>query len=137
MKRKVDGLIKVRDFSHFSGAKFLAELSDINWNEIISPPNINTDKSFSRFYNRFNKVINTHVPFNTVSKRRAKQLSKPWITKGIRKSIKIKNSLYHSEFEHQYRLYRNKITTLIRLSKKLYFHDYFQRNISSMNQSAL
>ena len=135
VKRKVDGLKKVRDFSHFTEAKFLAELSDINWNEIISPPNINTDKSFSRFYNRFNKVINTHVPFKTVSKRRAKQLSKPWITKGIRKSIKIKNSLYHSKFEHQYRLYRNKITTLIRLSKKLYFHDYFQRNISSMKKT--
>ena len=49
VKRKADGLKKVRDFSHFSGAKFLAELSDINWNEIISPPNINTDKSFQDF----------------------------------------------------------------------------------------
>ena len=72
------------------------------------------------------------MPFKTVSKRRAKQ---PWMTKGIRKSIKIKNSLYHSNFEHQYRLYRNKITTLIRLSKKQYFHDYFQRNISSMKKA--
>ena len=53
----------------------------------------------------FNKVINTHVPFKTVSKRKAKQLSKPWIAKGIRKSIKINNSLNHSNFECQYRLY--------------------------------
>ena len=75
------------------------------------------------------------MPFKTVSKRRAKQLSKSWITRGLRKSIKIKNSLYHSKFEHQYRLCRNKITTLIRLSKKLYFHDYFQRNISSIKKT--
>ena len=121
MKTYVAGLKKVRDFSHFTEAKFLSEVSAINWNEIISPPNINTDKLLSRFYNMFNKVINTHVPFKTVSKRRAKQLSKPWITKGIRKSIKIKNSLYHSNFAHQYTLYRNKITTLIRLSKKQLF----------------
>lgn len=63
-------------------------------------------------YNKLNKVVNTHVPFKTVSKRRARQLSKPWIPKGIRKSIKIKNSLYLSNFKDQYtcRLYRNKIT---------------------------
>jgi len=132
MKRSVTGFRKVRDFSHFSEVKFLAEVSNINWNRIISPPNMNTDKLFSKFYNKLNKVVNTHVPFKTVSKRRARQLSKPWITKGIRKSIKIKNSLYHSNFKDQY---SNKITTLIRLSKKHYFHNYFQWNISSMKKT--
>ena len=29
-----------------------------------------------------------HAPFKIVSKRRIKQLAKPWITKGIRTSIK-------------------------------------------------
>jgi len=96
---------------------------------------MNTDKLFSKFYNKFNKVVNTHVPFKTVSKRGARQLSKPWITKGIRKSIKIKNSLYHSNFKDEYRLYRNKITTLIRLRKKQYFHNYFQWNIFSRKKT--
>jgi len=40
-------LKKVRDFSHFSEVKFLAEVSNVNWNEIISLPNVNTDKLFS------------------------------------------------------------------------------------------
>ena len=60
-KRNVYGLKQVRDFSHFTEARFLAEVSDINWSEVISPPNINTDKLFSRFYNMCNKVINSHV----------------------------------------------------------------------------
>lgn len=30
---------------------------------------MNADKLFSRFYNKFNKVVNTHAPFKTVSKR--------------------------------------------------------------------
>ena len=45
------------------------------------------------FYNKFNKTLNKHAPFKTLSKRRIKQLSKPWITKGIRTAIKIKSNL--------------------------------------------
>ena len=30
---------------------------------------MNTDKLFSRFYNKFNKVVSTHAPFKSVSKR--------------------------------------------------------------------
>jgi len=60
MKKSVNGFKKVRDFSHFSEVEFLAEVSNINWNEIISPPNMNTDKLFSKFYNKLNKVVNTH-----------------------------------------------------------------------------
>ena len=80
-------------------------------------------------------MVNTNAPLKTVSKRKAKQFSKPWITRGIRKSIKIKNSLFHSNFNAKYRLYRNKIITLIRLSKKQYFHNYFQSNISNMKKT--
>ena len=68
MKRNVDRLKKVRDFSHFTEDKFLTEISDINWSEIISSPNTNTDKLFSRFYNMFNKVTSTHVPFTCLLK---------------------------------------------------------------------
>ena len=77
MKRSVNRSKKVRDFSPFSEVKFLAEVSNINWNEITSLPNMNTDKLFSKFYNKLNKVVNTHVPFKAVSKRRVRQLSKP------------------------------------------------------------
>ena len=80
-------------------------------------------------------MVNTNAPLKTVSKRKAKQFSKPWITRGIRKSIKIKNSLFHSNFNAKFRLYRNKIITLIRLSKKQYFHNYFQSNISNMKKT--
>ena len=61
-----------------------------------------------------------------------KQFSKPWITKGIRKSIKIKNKLFHSTNKNKYKLYRNKITTLTRISKNLYYNQYFNNNIKNM-----
>ena len=72
------------------------------------------DNLFSSFYNiKFNKLINKHAPMKTISHRKAKQLSKPWTTKGIGK----KNKLYASGDTANYKIYRNKIFTLTRLSK--------------------
>ena len=38
-------------------------------------------------------LLYKHAPLKTVSNRKLEQFSKPWITSGLRKSIKIKNSL--------------------------------------------
>ena len=46
---------------------------------------------FSSFYNKFNNLVNKHAPMKTISNRKAKQFSKPWITKGLHTFIKIKN----------------------------------------------
>lgn len=51
----------------------------------------NDIKMFSFFYKEFNKIVNKHAPMKTLSHRKAKQCSKPWITKGIRTS-KLKTS---------------------------------------------
>ena len=48
---------------------------------IRKPCDVNN--SFSSFYNKFNKLISKHAPMKTTSNLKAKQLSKPWITKGI------------------------------------------------------
>ena len=66
-------------------------------------------------------------------KRRLKQLSKPWITKGT--SIKIKNKLYASGDPIKYKCYRNKLNTLIRSSKKEYYSTYFENNIANMKKT--
>ena len=67
------------------------------------------------FYSKLHKLINKHAPLVPVSKRKAKLYCKPWITKGIRKSITIKNSLFYSGNSEKYKYYRNKILTLTRI----------------------
>ena len=93
------------------------------------------DRFFSSFYNKFNKIVNKHAPLKTVSQRKAKQLSKPWISKGLRKSIKIKNNLFYSGDPAKYKLYKNKISSLTRLSKKLYYQAYFSSNLNNMKKT--
>ena len=112
--------IVTRDSSKISEEKFINDLSQLNWESAVSESSNDVNKSFCTFYNKLNRIVNKHPPIKTISKRKAKQLNKPWITKGPRVSIKKKNELFFSGDKSKYKIYRNKILTLSRLSKKLY-----------------
>ena len=124
---------KSRDFSKFSTDNFISDLFSVDWDQCLIYSNV--DRSFSYFYNRFNNCVNKHAPMKVISKWKVKQLSKPWITKGIRASIKIKNILLASGNEIKYKLYRNSICSLTRLSKKKYYYDYFNAHITNIKKS--
>lgn len=126
---------KLRDFSRFSESAFNKDLKETVWESLNKNDSINVNKLFSTFYNKTNKLINKHAPLKTVSKRKTKQLLKPWITKGILKSIRIKNKLFYLGITEEYKAYRNKISTLIRLSKKLYYHNFFSNNMCNMKKT--
>ena len=64
-----------------------------------------------------------------------KQSLKPWITKGLLKSIKIKNALFAEGDIHKYKFYRNKIATLIQQSKKLNNHTYFAQHMNDIKKT--
>ena len=98
---------KVNDFSKFSPDSFTADISQVDRNEILERANVDVDGTFSSFYNKFNKILNKHAPFKILSKRRIKQLSRPWITKVIRSAIKIKNNLYMSSNHARYKCYHS------------------------------
>ena len=87
----------VRDTKNFEAELFLEELSKslhllgetnlpININEI----DIYTDK----FINIFQLILDKHAPLQKRSRKELKLKSKPWITKGLQKSIHRKNCMY-------------------------------------------
>ena len=82
---------------------------------IIPDNETNVNKLLLSFYNKLNEIVNKHAPFKSISRRKAKCFSKPWITTGIRKSIQTKNKLLSEGNSATYKLYRNKILTLTRL----------------------
>ena len=97
---------KIRDYLGFSVEKFNNDLSQVDWDKLGGSRN-GVNKLFSTFYNKYNKIVKKHVPIKKMSNRKAKQLSKPWITKGIKVSISIKNKLYAIGDNERYRRYRN------------------------------
>ena len=66
-------------------------------------------------------------------KRRRNCPKHPWITKGILKSIKHRNRLYKRSLQNpsdnnisKYKQYRNKLTSIIRFSKKMHYIKQFE-----------
>ena len=94
---------------------------------------------FETFLRFINKTLDKHAPIKTVKKRENKTISKLWITRGIKTSIKKRDKLYkqmikaknkqHKLIKHEsYKKYRNKIIELIRQSKQTYYPRYFEQN---------
>lgn len=82
-------------------------------------------------------IIDKHIPVKQLSKREQKFLSKPWITSALRKSIYVKNNLYKkfiktrsTYIQSKFKLYRNKLNHLLKISKKEYYNNYFFDNIN-------
>ena len=124
---------KIRDYSTFDANKFMADLQSINWNNVCN--NFDVNQSFSRFYKSLNKIISKHAPLISISKRNQKRLAKPWLTVGLRKSIRVKNNLFFNSDWDKYKLYRNKIITLTRLSKANYYRCFFDVYTRNMQQT--
>lgn len=106
-------MLKIRDYSRFFEERFASDLLQIRWDSILSNQKTNVDKLFSRFLTKLNKLVNKHVPLVLLSKRKAKQFSEPWICNGLLKSITVKNAFFVSDDGDKYKLYRNKLATIL------------------------
>ncbi len=57
---------------------------------------------FDDFYAKISATIDKHASLKQLSKKDIKSLSNPWITVGIKTSIKIKNNLYKKYVKTKY-----------------------------------
>ena len=56
-------------------------------------------------------------------------------TKGLLKSIRIKNKLFYSGEREKYNQHRNKISTFTKLSKTNHYHKYFSNNLNNIKRT--
>jgi hypothetical protein len=77
-----------RDYSNFNELNFLQDIQAADWTN--NPTNNDVNLLFDSFYDKLSNIVDKHIPNKKMSKREIKCLSKPWITFGIRKSLKIK-----------------------------------------------
>ena len=84
--------IFIRDYSHYNEEDFNEEVSAVDWNTVTNTDDVDT--AFNTFYDKLITIIDKHVLLKKMSKNKVKWLTKPWITKGLRTSIKNKNKLY-------------------------------------------
>ena len=94
---------------------------------------------FETFFRLFNKTLDRHAPTKKSTKKEKKIKSKPWITKGIKKSISIRDKLYKEMIKEKnvltkvlkhefFKKYRNQIINLLTVSKQTHYNEYFEEN---------
>ena len=85
----------------------------------------NVNDMYNVFHNKYIEIIDKNAPYKTLSKKESKLKLKPWITKSILQSIKIRDNYQKKYIRKQdsfwyvrYPYYRNKINMLIKKVKK-------------------
>ena len=123
--------ILIQDFKNFNKEHFLEDL-ELKLNEFslkYNNENVNNlDTQWNEFESIFNKTVFLHAPLRPMTRREKRIKAKPWLTKGILKSINTKSKLYKIEIKNKsnqlssyYKRYRNLLTRVKELSKKLFF----------------
>lgn len=111
------------------------ELQQQNWDLVFSEQDV--DKAYDIFLDIFLTLYNKHCPVQRCIINN-KFASCPWLSKGLQNACKKKNNLYKQfvrlktiESEKKYKLYKNKLTEIIRNSKKLYYKNLLDKNKSN------
>ena len=113
-----------RDYKRYNEAALIDEMKEIDWTTKL-PDSEDINLIFDSFYSTVSNIVDKHIPLKQLNKSEILNRLKPWVTPAIRISIKIKNKLYKKYLKHQssfyhskYKIYRNKINHLLRISKK-------------------
>ena len=78
----------VRIFGEINCRKFIEMFRNTDWEQLFA----SEDDLYSKFIERLNSLYNECFPLRQLSRKR--QRDKPWITKGLKISIKYKNKIY-------------------------------------------
>ena len=127
-----------RYFKNFKIDAFERDLSAIDWS--LATENVDADLNFKTILRLFQNAFAKHAPLKIKNNQKIKIVkSKPRVTKGIIKSIKVRDKLFKEfirskipqERECKYsafKKYRNKIIGLLKISRQSYYKNYFKEN---------
>ena len=127
-----------RDINEDSMKYFKAIFNSIDWDLLTQT--LSTNDSYNIFLERFIKIYDQAFPERKIEIKQ-KNLSSPWISKGLRKSSKRKQHLYEKFLKQRsdknyeiYKIYKNLFEKLKKQSKKLYFQNelkQYENNIKN------
>ena len=112
------------------------DLAQEEWSDVFRETD--TNRAYDVFLNKLVYYYNKNIPL--VKKKSRRKNKHPWITKGIMQSIKTGNKLYkralttqNAEDFKDYKIYRNKLSNLIRISRKMHYSKQCEHNKNNKN----
>ena len=129
-----------RDITDDSISQFNCVLSQLNWDQICAGSDVNV--CYNIFIDAYVSAYNVCFPMKIRRVKIRHHCPKPWITKSILKSIRRKNILYKkwlqkrsSESLKKYKIYRNKLTSVLRNAEKMYYAARFDDVKNNMSKT--
>ena len=127
----------VRIFSEKAKNTYQNLLNEISQDEELSNKNVN--EAMQVFSKKLQIAYNKSFPLKRLSRQRAKD--KPWITAGLKQSIKQKHLLYQKfvfgrteENKVAYKTFKNKSRSVIRKAEADYYKEAFSSKSKSIKE---
>ena len=127
-----------RRYSYKNKQSFCSDLAKIDWNEIYSL--MDAQLIFTRFHEIFFRLHNVNFPKRKIKLKYNNR--KPWLTEGLKQSIKNKNKLYMKSVkirsaynEMKYKTFRNKLKHVLLTAEKKHYADTLEANKSNMKKT--
>ena len=90
-KVKKNRKIRIRDMQQFEKDNFLKDLEELKNLDLLQYKDCNM---YNKFHEKYLQIIDKNIPYRILSKKETKLKLKPWISRAILTSIKIKHILY-------------------------------------------
>lgn len=117
---------------------FLIKLRAIDWNSILQLTNC--QQAYSMFQEKFNECFNASFPI--VKIKIGYKNRKPWLTLGLKESIKVKNKLYVLSLKQstrenvtKYKKYKGTLQVLLRRAERDFYNEQFNGCIGNIKKS--
>ena len=113
----VEEPVLVRHVNDINLIRFQNDILNVNWTSVYECTN--AQSAFTKFFEIHSSIFNRCFPIKPLKKTYRNRL--PWLTNGLKLSIKTKNNLYKRHLKHpsaynqnKYSRYRNSLTSLMK-----------------------
>ena len=69
-----------RDRKKFESSKFISDLNQINWGQILYNEENDINFSMNKYLSKLDSLLDTHAPIKKINKKELKFLTRPWTT---------------------------------------------------------
>jgi len=120
-------IIKYRCFNKFNEINFQNDLANANFDMVETIEDAN--EAFEVFYNILNSVLNKNAP---IKYKKVKRLQQPgWYNENVKQARSLRDKYKRESNWPQYKLWRNKCNSAIKMAKKEYFSNAVQNKTSA------
>lgn len=136
--KKAPRQMKRRMYTQANMTLFSEKVRDHDWSPVLSQTD--SQAAYTCFFNDYCKMYNECFPIKYI--KSGYKTRKPWLTEGIKLSIKKKNKMYRNfiktknpNLEISYKKYRNKLNGLLFNAEKDHYDKLISENKDNMKKS--